>query len=928
MRQENPIRGAIRKITRRPGLPTPEGVGGLVPLNPDQKRAFPYVIYKEESNSPLDATLSQATCSALAARASEFPIAIDLGSDGAQVNLVVRTASDNRQEQRAQSAMFLGTKEATRRVVLEDSTVASEADYAQSAHAEAARLVGDFMDSGIYEPFKEYYGGLRWGSDQDRIKRALFVHTSDFDPDFLAQNLTGGHLSNISFHLGMDLSYRETDTWRNIPIEDLLAKYPDLDYRRLADEQYRSTEQGQRLYKQYKELCGSVMAERNKRVEGQVTEEGIIPARPMIPLSRAPIVEALIADEVRLDHPTPKYDFGPWDLTDIILDSDSTYAHERLTATINTRVPQAYRRVWDGPSEFQHKHRLISSVLHAYRTSEDPQHRAILRQDILTILDGYTNGGAIAETMAIEDAEFRARGSQYGSMELPRVKDIVKDIIRVGLVAPDPEIVARVEELVNHYTPENTQALAHPDPLAISRGELMLCVIDSLKLIRVDSSPEVLERVAARVFGDASVSAETRGIVETAIQSMELRNTPDVNKAFLAWRKFGHSYGDEKNPDEVRACEEYDRQLEPSNRLSQEQHQSKNRLILQLLTKLTQSGLAARNPEATYIFLGLVERIDFNKAYEMKALPSEYYELVKIASDPKLGETQRNKILWRFQDQFEYVDSDSTHLLVPVVLDMFQIGLGAPDAVRLPTKETSHGLAAVSSLVYKHGRSMFKSASQEQLAILGQYSTAIREHAQRILTRQVTDGTPQIAVKRKDLVGERQRGMIDYLEDTARELKRIEEYYEEYLHIERVKVYPHEYYPWVLDQMGEFWSHLQYEAREGEARGLFGRLQQVVRNRLVLHENPDQYQEGFDVIGDGHLDELLLVGYEGMVVPHDIKYNNTVWQKGLPWMTQAISHMPETVVQAMVKKYASTHPAFAKYVQEAHARWNERGEVR
>ncbi|MBI4004587.1 hypothetical protein HY358_00455, partial [Candidatus Roizmanbacteria bacterium] len=283
MGQENPIRGALRKITSRHGLLTSEGVSGLVPLNPDQKRAFPYVIYKEESNSPIDIALAQATCDVLAARASDFPIAIDIEPNGTQgqMQIVIRTATDNRQEQRAQSAMFIGTKEATRIAVFTgEAHDASVADYSQIARAEGARLVGDFMDSGIYEPFKEYYGGLRWGTDQEKIKRALFVHTADFNPDFIAQNLVGGHLSNLSFHLGMDISYREIDTWRKMPVEDILAKYPELDYRRLADKEYRSTEQGQRLYKQYKELCGSVMVERNKRVERQVTEEGTIPARP------------------------------------------------------------------------------------------------------------------------------------------------------------------------------------------------------------------------------------------------------------------------------------------------------------------------------------------------------------------------------------------------------------------------------------------------------------------------------------------------------------------------------------------------------------------------------------------------------------------------------------------------------------------------
>src|SRR3990167_10544747 len=119
-----------------------------------------------------------------------------------------------------------------------------------------------------------------------------------------------------------------------------------------------------------------------------------------------------------------------------------------------------------------------------------------------------------------------------------------------------------------------------PDLFALSRGKIMLTIIDALNEVRLGSSPEVLERVSVRVFGSEAVGTQVRSIVEMAIQSMKLKNTSEVNKALVVWRKFGLSFGDKKDPKEVAARAEVNRQLEPSNKMHAEQHSAKNRLLL------------------------------------------------------------------------------------------------------------------------------------------------------------------------------------------------------------------------------------------------------------------------------------------------------------------------------------------------------------
>src|SRR3989344_1722881 len=588
MGQENQIRGLLRRITGRTGLSSADSAGGLVPLSPDQKKSYPYVIYEKGSNSPIDRVLAQATYDAMVVRVVDFPIAVDFECTGSDTRIVVRTAAVKLGDQRAQSALFLGVKEATARRISNGIDQPSTTDnYIQKAQVEAGRLVNDFMSSGFYDPFKEYYGGLRWGLDQERFVRALFVHGADYDSSFLDNNLTGGHLSNLTYKLGFSMDYSETSKWYETTPAQIMEKFPNLDYRRLADGGFRNTEEGQKLYSAFRELCGQILAERNKRgSERFIAPDGTEPPRPLIPLARHPVVESLFIDEISLDHPTRKYDFGPSELIGLILDSDSQPAHKRLTETINNRVPNTHRFVFDGPSELEHKSRLISSVLYAYKSAEDPHRRALLKQDILTILDGYTNGGPMAEAVVTENATYRARGD-YDSMDVHNIKDIVRNIIRIGLIAPDPEIVARVEEVVNQNTPEGNQALMSSDPLALSRGELMLTIIDALNEVGLGSSPEILERVSVRVFGSETVGTQVRSIVEMAIQSMKLKNTSEVNKALVVWRKFGLSFGDKKDPKEVAARAEFNRQLEPSNQMHAEQHSAKNRLLLSLLTELT-----------------------------------------------------------------------------------------------------------------------------------------------------------------------------------------------------------------------------------------------------------------------------------------------------------------------------------------------------
>lgn len=945
MKVERDGKGHLLKRLVRRGLNTSRRdipIGVIMPLRSKERKEYPHIIYEIESTSPYDHALVLATQEAMLD--AQFPIVVDLEGKGSDLKAVVRTSAPERRDQAVQSALFLGLTEATRKG-MEPSVeavgtrqVPDISEYGIQAGAVAGGLLqGLTSKPELMEEFRGYYGGLRWRTDQERFIRALFIHGVDFDPEFLDQSLNGSHISSLVYRLEADIPYEQRRDWYSTEPSEIFERFPELDYRRLEDEDFRATPEGQKLLKEYAKLCGDILADQNKkRIDINITKDGEEIARPQIPLSKHPIIEALVVDELSVDRPKPKYDFGPSDLTDIVLDSDSEAAHHALVTAINTRLPEGHRRVFDGPDEFDHKHRNIWSILRSYNeTLVGDRRRELLSRDVVRIMDAFTGEGEIATSVREDNIEYRVKsrswnsdGEATNSTEVYKIKDIVRDLIKFGITAPDPEIVARAEGLIDQYISENSVKLTGPDALSLTGADLMLVLIDALKEVSMGSQPAAFARAGTRVFGDAAIGEQLREFTEGRIQAIEIRSTPDVLLAIKELRKYGLSLDDNKSPEEVEARRRYEELVRPANQLVEGQRQTKNQLLLNLLKQLVGSDILVQNGEAAKLFTGFVKRVEFSD-YHMRQLPAEYHALMGLANNPNLTERQRNDILWQMQNQFEYIESEAAYMLVPVVLDMYQVALGPVDAVRLPTKDTSHGLSAATQIVRKHGHGMFKSASQDQLETLVNYEKAIRAHAERVATSAIIeDGEADSDV---DIAGlqEWQKESIGNLRDVMRQLQSIEEYYESYLRIEAVKAYPHIYYPWLLEQMIPFWQKMQWEVREEkrpsrDIKELYRVLKDHVEKRLVIRE-PDDYTEDFDVIDEGHVDTLIKECYDRMVVPHDIKYNTTVWQDGLSFMHAAVAYMPPALLERIKVKYPNSK--FVEYLEKEHARWKKEEEI-
>lgn len=140
--------------------------------------------------------------------------------------------------------------------------------------------------------------------------------------------------------------------------------------------------------------------------------------------------------------------------------------------------------------------------------------------------------------------------------------------------------------------------------------------------------------------------------------------------------------------------------------------------------------------------------------------------------------------------------------------------------------------------------------------------------------------------------------------------------------MEAVANHPHEYYPWILKQFAPFWQRIQREVNsENRPTHEVMRLHRTLADDIAKLAIQQDYTEGFDAVAEGHIDELLRTCYERMVVPHDIQYNTTVWQHGLPFTFQAIHYMPRTVFDQIVAKHAGS--SFAEYLQKEYERTHQ-----
>ena len=880
------------------------------PLNEEQREFYGNVIFQPNPDEQLDPVRINAALYAM--KGEGFNVAADVimvnGEDGEskEERLVIRSGSDDRFDRATECALFIGVSGALKWEV-SSAAVGRDADTVPSEVLNAANRVLKQVtnDSEFFNTFKEYYSGIRWSTDQQKLVRDLFEQSAEYDEGYLEESLTGSDVSNVVYKLDMDIPYDKRRDWYSSSPDEIFAQTPELDYRRLRDKQFKDTSEGQALHDAYRRVIGSKQAEEyENHSPNRPKNAGELIPKPVVPISRFPVIEALLVDGASFDGPKRKYDMGPQDETKIILDSDSTLAQWALVRNIKTRLPKERRHVFDGPSEFEHKRRAVSDFSRQFKSSyEEPVRSEQFKQHLLTIFEACIGQGTLAQDAIDEYNAEKASGRQYYS-DTRRVKDIVNDVLSVTVASP------HARNFIDRYFAYEETAEAD-NPVHLNQAELKLMLLDALTLVNPHSDPVIFKELGAKIFQDLAVADYIKYFAELKITADKIYYSPEVLRARQELSRFSIASSDDQMSEEhLRAKEALDSAIAPANELSTQYHQDLNKLLLIQLNNLVTSGLMTdATRETTQLFEGLVKRVNFGDRLHMKELPPAYTKLLDLCEGGELSDRQKSTIIWKFAESVQYSDAETQALLMPAILDIYRVALGPVQEIRMPSDDTSHLLSAVRHLAYNN-RGLFKYATEEELLTLTQYKNSIATLADRI----------QSNARRETNHSQTLRNLSDVLRVT----NSIEELYSEHLHLQEVKVKPNVYYPWVIEKLMPLWHGMNWEVGPGnmpnsEIKDLHKVLKNHVKNLLVIKEG--EYPEDFDCFADGHLDSLLIECYNRMIVPHDIKYNGTVWKEGMSFMLNAVQAMPEPVLNQFKQTYPNSE--FVNYVENTKKRWNK-----
>lgn len=899
----------------------------ITPLSHKDREANPNVIFQMGTTLPEDISLCRATFETL--KSHGFPIIIDYksGKRKGPVEITIRTNNPERKEQAFLSTLFEGLQAATHNQLQDDGLLNEpQNEFETIALERTEQIMNGFVvsvgEEGL-QVFKEYYSGLRWSTDQERLRRLLFESGTDYDESLLEANMSRSTLITVAHELGFE--YDRYGKWYDADPPHILKSNQDIDYRRLRDPEFAETREGQILKRAYAHALGQEFAQQYGRSDRIITPDGNELSRAAIPLSRQPIIEALICDEISIDKPRQKYDFGPSELFDFIAHSDSERAHRSLVTLLTTRLsPQNQQGMfYEGQDEFDHKAQIIWSLLRAYRDyGSDEAKRDILRNDLKHVLEAYTGDGSI--TITTKAAKNKDSGDREGRI----IRKISADMLTMLIVSPDIDLADQAAIIILQAT-ESKKALAvESDPTLLAQSELFLICLDAIDLVSENTNPAILGKTATSVFESDEIGNIIQRFVEMKQRSEVLRNQPNVLKALLNWRKHDFALDEKEKTEKEEARTGFDKEMYPANEILRQLRHEKNQFLLDLVRDAV-NGSDLSVPVIA-VFDGLIKRVEFSN-YDMTTIPEEYYQLMEIARLPNITSGQKNTIVWHIAEQFKYLHDNSEGLLLPVILDIYELILGPLDNVRMPDNNTSIGLAAATSIV-RENRSMFKSATPEQLQTLALYSQEIQRLVKMVMGNEfLTAGNHEKSLLEIDINDLKEpsdprlwnKEMLYQLQYVARELKAVAEYYEGYLHIQAVKVDPSIYYPWILQQLTPFWQGMQLEVGPGnrpshDISSLFRMMEHYIKNEFILAE---EYPKDFDCIGAGHIDGFLLELYSRVVANHDINYNTTVWQKGQTFIHYAVAYMPPKLLDQVISNHRGT--SFAKWLKAEHERWNK-----
>ena len=894
-------------------------------------------IFEQSSRSLTDQQVLNGVCTSL--QLAGYPIEISIDEVGGDSVAIVSVLEADEKKQRGYSALVLGLFDATR-VRLERLLQVNQATQTLPDNSEAMALaiaseilIKMVKNQRLMDDFFEYYGGLRWSSRNDNLIRLIYTHGSSLDLSLVDENFKVSDLYIILNYLGLEISYSERRSWDNLSIVEIFSKFPELNYHQLENSQFRKSEVGEQLEAAYASYCGEISYKLANGIEKMnISSEGSVIPDPVMPLSQLPVLEALVSNAAGNDKPRAKYDFSFDKLAEIAIQSDSPIAHRAVVGAVTSRLDHEDIHYSEGQDVFDHKQGLIIAIIQAYLDdTTHPKLRKLLQQDLVAIIDSYTGEGYIAQSVKKENLAYRLEAQKYGSkvddtMEVWKVSKIIRLLIQLGIVAPDAEISSMIEDLITVSLSESTDSLVIADQLRQSRSILMVEVFNALQSVTAETQPDVVERIAEKVFQSEAIGSQVKDIAKLRSRAKKLMLSEERLAALKDLRKIPEDYSYPPNPSEalVAARARLYAANEPATQAQAVAEQLTNSLLLSLLEVLVNSGQIMRYGETARLFEDLTKHVSFRLGKD-GVVPSEITDLFNLARHRNLTDRQRSNVIWHVQGRLQYVPEELEPLLLPLLIEMYDLVLGPISITNLPTEDTDLAFGGVRALVEKHWSGMFPAASQEELQSLGQYRYKMMALAEVVVSGsyQILDefGTDDLNLSE---LSEEKTKQLRHLQGIIEGLQRIEKKYVDFIQIEAVKTIPSVYYSWVLARLKVFYRELGYAVHPDNTPAqsvieLDADITEWIKNCAEFPAAGQQeYPDNFNAVEQGGLGKLIKICYESMELPYAIKHQDVVWRHGLPFITLVISYMPEVVYQQLLVEHQGT--AFASWLTNTYLR--------
>jgi len=781
----------------------------------------------------------------------------------------------------------------------------SEAELSAQADLVAHDAVAqyDLKPERLRRAFTTFVAKPARQEERDHFIAELFQATWDLDIDaVLNHGLSTEELFRVAAEVGFAAPERSA-SWYDMSAEQVIDTHHEIDPRRLRDPNFRRSDEGQKLERVYTQLFGRIKFEQYRRLRDGAQEHE---RQPLIPLAEVPLIEGFFIAAVGTDRFT---ELSSRPLVTLVLQSTSLSARQALVESVARRFPKGERASFHGETEFQFKREQIVQLLKQYQHSiPNENHRALHLNDLLPVVEAFTGSGAILEDLRAPGASRDARVNR----NLADFKEITKLLLTEGLGTTEQKLTGLLEaEVQRLFNPPQSSS---SEPWNLTHEEAALVWFDALGKVNVDSMPEVFSRVGRVIFAPYGVwGRQHDALAQMMINAKRLESTPNVKSAHEALQEAKETGS---GTSAVAAAQEsYDHAMFRARLAYSSAAERKNSLVFALLDRTASTLVSTPSSEpavtaAGGFFLGLVSNIELPKHAPLQINRRDYQHLIKIARRPDLSAHLQAKICWRIQKQLRDLPADQVEIKRRAVLDMFEIAFDSPHATAtVDSLRVVYLLRPAAEIVRQAGPNLFDGIPEEFVVRLGNYAVIAQAFAEQ--TEATRGESPEAW------------GAFENGRTTVKLISSVEDRYDQYVQLERIRREPAEYYQWLVSRLKPVAHALDIELK---FRGDRDQPTELVELRGLLcnfekeHIPRETTPADAELLKETGLGEFLAEFCE-RIHPMEAIPSSRGWEyQCLDFKREAVQYLPSPLFEQLVRREPRHSPLGQTLAARAEAK--------